>query len=118
MNLHLSKVKPSFASILKRGTPSAPPTRRYALAAAKLSSIPPHPLAPTKKKHTPPKRKTLDIHKLYLDSAATYHSVFVKWYLKNIRDTGRVLRRNCNAGVRSCTQVGDLGIFEMWINEG
>ena len=80
VNLHQSEVKPSYASILRRGTPSALLARGYALAAATLISIPPHPLAPTMKKHLPRKRKTLDENKLYLDSAATYHSMFCKRY--------------------------------------
>ena len=28
------------------------------------------------------------------------------------------LQGNCNAGVKVCTQVGDLGMFKMWLNEG
>ena len=74
--------------------------------------------APMKNKRAPPKkRKTLGAYKLYLDSAATYHRIFVKWYLKNSRETGRVLCGNSNAGVRPCTQKWDLGMFKMWINE-
>ena len=61
---------------------------------------------------------TICPNKLYLDSAATYYSMFVKWYLKNVRDAGRILRGNCNAGVRESSHVGDLGIFKMWLNEG
>ena len=26
--------------------------------------------------------------------------------------------RNCNAGVKLSTKIGDLGVFKMWINEG
>ena len=44
--------------------------------------------------------------------------MFITWYLKNIRDAGNTIRGNCNAGVKLCTQVGDLGVFKMWINEG
>ena len=35
-----------------------------------------------------------------------------------MREAGRTLRGNCNAGVKVCSKVGDLGIFEMWVNEG
>ena len=49
------EVKPLYASVLKRGKTSAPPTRGYALAAAALSSIVPHPLAPPIKKRSPSK---------------------------------------------------------------
>ena len=74
---------------------------------------------PTKKKRLPTKKRaTTDPNKLYLDSAATYHSVFITWCLKNIRDAGRTIRGNCNAGVKLSTKVGDLGVFKMWINEG
>ena len=38
--------------------------------------------APTKKKRLPhKKRNTMDLCKLYLDRAVTYHNMFVKWYL-------------------------------------
>ena len=112
-----SEVKPSYASVLQRGTTSVPPAKGYAASATALSSIPPHPLAPTMKGRPPPKRKTLDANKLYLDSAATHHSMFCKRYLTNIRQAGKILRRNCNAGAISSTPKGDLGMFEMWVNE-
>ena len=51
------------------------------------------------------KRLTLDAYKLYLDSCATYHSVFVEWCLDNITTDGVVLRGDCNAGVTTSTQV-------------
>ena len=52
----LSEANPSCASVLKQGTPSAPPV----------------------KKSTPSKRTTLDKHKLYLDTAATHRIMFCK----------------------------------------
>ena len=44
--------------------------------------------------------------------------MFITWYLKNVRDAGKTIRGNCNAGVKLCTKVGDLGVFNRWINEG
>ena len=44
--------------------------------------------------------------------------MFCTRLLKNVRDAGKTIRGNCNAGVKLCTKVGDLGIFKMWINEG
>ena len=74
---------------------------------------------PTKKKSLPTKKRaTTDPKKMYLDSAAMYHSMFITWFLKNIRDVGRTIRGNCNAGVKLSPKVGDLGVFKMWINEG
>ena len=93
--LHQSEVKPSYARILKRGTKGAPQARGYAAAAAALSGIPAIMKKPTRKKRAPPEKRTMmDPNKLYLDSAATYHSMFVKRYLKNVRDAGRILRGN------------------------
>ena len=112
-------VKQSYATILKQGKKSTPPTRGYAATAAALSDIRSTTKVPPKKKRVPPnKRTTMDPNKLYLDSAATYHSMFVRWYLKNVRDAGRLLRGNCNAGVSESPQIGDLEVFEMWLNEG
>ena len=68
-------------------------------------------------KREPAKRGTCDPTRLYLDSAATYHSMFAVRDLKNVRNEGKTLRGNCNAGVKVCTHVGDLGIFKMWLNE-
>ena len=52
-------------------------------------------------KKSPVKRFTLDLHKLYLDSCATYHSAFVRWVLDDVKTVTTVLQGNCNAGV--CT---------------
>ena len=105
--LHEIKTTPSYLSILKKGGTGA---RGYALAAAALSSIPATYKMPPRKR-APARRHITDPNKLYLDSATTYHSMFVKWYLKNVRVAEKTLRGNCNAGVNVCTQVGDLGIF-------
>ena len=89
----------------------------YALAATALSGAPATYKMPSSER-APAKRGTCDPNKLYLDSAATYPSVFAIWCMKNVREAGRTLRKNCNAGVKECSKVGDLGIFEMWVNEG
>ena len=67
----------------------------------------------------PPRKKApTDPKKLYLDSVATYHSMFITWYLQNVRDAGKTIRGNCNAGIKLCTKVSDLGVLKMWINKG
>ena len=111
--LHDIDTRPSYASILKKGKTGA---RGYALAVTALSSAPATYKMPSSER-APAKRGTCDPNKLYLDSAAKYHSVFAIWCLKNMRKAGRTLRGNCNAGVKVCSKVGDLGIFEMWVNE-
>ena len=117
--MHEREVEPSYASVLKQGRKRAPPASRYAAAATAPGGILATTKAPPKKKRAPPKKiTTMDPNKLYLDSAATYHVMFFRWYLKNVRDAGRILRGNCNAGVRESLQVGDLGIFKMWLYEG
>ena len=104
--------KPSYANVVKKGGKGA---SSYAAAAAKLATSE----ATTKNQRAPTKsRITTDPNKLYVDSAATYPSLFVKWYLKNVRDVEKNLRGNCNPGVKVCSQVGDLGIFKMWLKEG
>ena len=45
------------------------------------------------------KRFTLDAHKLYLDSCATYYSSFVRWMLGNVNQVSTILQGNCNTGV-------------------
>ena len=92
--------------------------RRYAAAAAALSGIPATYKTPTKKRLLSTKQATTDSKKLYLYSAAMYHSMFIIWYLKNVRNAGKNIRGNFNAGVKLCTKVGNLGVFKMWINEG
>ena len=43
------------------------------------------------------KRLTLDWWKVYLDSCASYHTFFIKAFLKNIEESG-TMNGNCNAG--------------------
>ena len=60
---------------------------------------------------------SLDPNKVFLDSATTYHSIFVTWGLNNICKLNTVIRGNCNAGVTKSIRKGMLGLFDMWINE-
>ena len=105
-------LKPSYANVVKKGEKRA---SGYVAAVAALATSEVN----TKNRRISTKRQIMtDPNKLYLDSVATYHSMFVKWYLKNARDAGKTLQGNCNAGVNVCSQVGDLAIFKMWLNEG
>ena len=54
--------------------------------------------------------------RVYLDSCALYHSVFVEWILKNIHDVDTYLTGHYNAGSLTCKEKGHLRLFEMWIN--
>ena len=44
------------------------------------------------------RRNTLDWWKCYLDSCASYHTFFVRDFLKNIEEDGYKMDGNCNAG--------------------
>ena len=63
-----------------------------------------------------PARLKLYNWKLYLDSCATYHSVFAEWYLKNIQEVELHLKGHCNIGVTTCKEQGYYGVFKMWVN--
>ena len=52
------------------------------------------------------KRRTPCPWKLYLDSCATYSSMFVQWYLDNIAPSRVHLKGHCNAGTLTCTHQG------------
>ena len=65
----------------------------------------------------PAKRFTLDPHKLYLDSCATYHSAFVRDMLCDVKTVGTVLQGNCNAGVSTSKEKGAYGLWSFWLNE-
>ena len=62
-----------------------------------------------------PSRFKLDWWKLYLDSCATYYSVFVAFLLDNVTGVDTILRQNCNSGVTISTQKGCFGLFHMWL---
>ena len=61
-------------------------------------------------------RHTMDPNKLYLDSCATYNSMFIDWALGNISPSKVHLKGHCNAGVLTCTHQGYYGPFKMWLN--
>ena len=42
-------------------------------------------------KNSPVKCFTLDSHKLYLDSCATYHSAFVRWMIDDVKTVTTVM---------------------------
>ena len=60
---------------------------------------------------------TLDSHKLYLDSCATYHSAFVRWMLDDLKTVTMVLKGTCNAGVSTSNEKGFYGLWNFWLNE-
>ena len=68
-------------------------------------------------KNIPVKRFTLDSHKLYLDSCATYHSSFVRWILDDVKTVTTVMQGNCNAGVSTSNDNGFYGLWNLWLNE-
>ena len=64
------------------------------------------------------KRVTLMAHKLYLDSCATYHTMFDTFWLDNVRKVGDIMTGHCNAGVTVSDTKGLLwNLFEVWVNE-
>ena len=63
------------------------------------------------------KRLTLQWWKVYLDSCATYHTFFVKEFLKNIVENKGTMNGNCNAGETKITKRGYFGKLRVWLNE-
>ena len=59
----------------------------------------------------PGKPFTLDRYKLYLDSCAMYHYVFVRNMLDDVKTVGTVLQGNCNAAV---SMSKEKGIYGLW----
>ena len=94
--LHDIETRPSYASILKKGRTGA---RGYALAATALSGVPATYKMPSSERATT-KRGTCDPNKLYLDSAATYHSIFAIWYLKNVHGAGEPFKAIATQGLK------------------
>ena len=57
-------------------------------------------------------------HKLYLDSCASYHTMFDAFWLDNVHKVDTILTGHCNAGVTTSDTVGELfGLFEVWLNK-
>ena len=63
------------------------------------------------------RRNTLDWWKCYLDSCASYHTFFVREFLKNIEEDGSTMDGNCNAGSVLLKQKGWYKNFQVWLNE-
>ena len=55
------------------------------------------------------KRLTLHWWKVYLDSCATYHTFFVKEFLRNIEENKGTMNGNCNAGETKITREAISG---------
>ena len=55
------------------------------------------------------KQLTLQWWKIYLDSCATYHTFFVKEFLKNVVENKGTMNGNCNAGETKITKRGYFG---------
>ena len=62
------------------------------------------------------KRKTLDPHKVYLDSCSTYHQFINDDYVSNIHGVERRLREPCNGGTSTISEEGDHGNIRVWFN--
>ena len=52
-----------------------------------------------------------------MDSCASYHTFFVKEFLKNIQEGGATMTGRCNAGTTSTSKRGSYGDFKVWLNE-
>ena len=61
-------------------------------------------------------RKTLPWWALFLDSCATYHSMFATKFLTKVHEASDHLKGHCNAGVLVCEKQGYYGPFKMWLN--
>ena len=64
----------------------------------------------------PGPRFTLDWWKVYLDSCATYHSFFVKKFLRGIYTSKTIINGSCNARTVATRKKGWFGEFEVWYN--
>ena len=62
-------------------------------------------------------RITLEWWKHYLDSCASYHTFFVKEFLKSIEEGGGTMTGNCNAGTTRITKKGSYGDLQVWLNK-
>ena len=61
-------------------------------------------------------RKTLDKHKVYLDSTSTFNQVFEEQLLTHKAKVSTTLRAHCNAGVSYADEKGNLlGMFDCWL---
>ena len=63
------------------------------------------------------RRGTLDWWKCYLDSCASYHTFFVREFLKNIEEDGTTMDGNCNERSVLLKKKGWYKNFQVWLNE-
>ena len=63
------------------------------------------------------KRLTLQWWKVYLDNCATYHTFYIKEFLRNIEENKGTMNGNCNAGETKITKRGYFGKLKVWLNE-
>ena len=62
-------------------------------------------------------RYTLDWWKCYLDSCASYHTFFVKEFLRDISEGSSTMSGSCNAGTVLLQKKGWYKNFQVWLNE-
>ena len=60
--------------------------------------------------------KTLNEHKLYLDSCATYNLFFIKKILDHIGDSDVLVHGLCNADMTIISHEGLHVVWKVWIN--
>ena len=63
------------------------------------------------------RRHALDWWKCYLDSCASYHTFFVREFLKNVEEDGSTINGNCNAGSVLLKEKGWYKNFQVWLNK-
>jgi len=62
-------------------------------------------------------RYALDWWKCYLDSCASYHTFFVREFLRGIHEDSSTMSGSCNAGEVLLKQKGWYKNFQVWLNE-
>ena len=62
-------------------------------------------------------RYTLDWWKCYLDSCASYHTFFVREFLRHVQDSSTTMNGSCNAGSVMLREKGWYKNFQVWLNE-
>ena len=52
-----------------------------------------------------------------MDSCASYHTFFVKEFLKNIQEGGATMTGRCNTDTTRTSKRGSYGDFKVWLNK-
>jgi hypothetical protein len=61
-------------------------------------------------------RKTLNLHRLYLESTSSFHQVFTKDNLDHLKLAGVTLHADCNASTNFATKKGWYqNLFHLWL---